>query len=623
MIKLAANSKGFENAKKPKAMLDFKNFFKDRPTVERPNSSYFQMLRGIDLDCGGSTNPGAYGAYFNAAQNASVEDVKVIATGAYAGFVGLPGRVWGAVNIEVEGGQFGVDTVGTSAAGTVIAGAVFKNQTVSAVRYAGFAPLCLVGFEIQTPASSIQAALTTVPGGPVSSNCINLIDGKIVCGAALRRTSPEAAAIDNSSGKSIYLRNVFVSGAKQVIKSGVQPAIATQGKWTRVEEYSYCNPTAEKVKNYPRKSVNLIDGQLNNTLETSTILQSQTPPDDLVLRHRWVRLPSLEDADCVDAAEFGIAPGNVSAAAMQKVIDTHPKIFLRPGRYILDGTVTLGSKTVLFGAARHLTQITHLPAWKVKSETPVITTVDDPQATTYIGDLSMGYNVAKKDVANSWFCMLDWKAGRNSMVHTGSAFAIPPSGGALETQGHSLIKVSGSGGGRWYFPGCHESNGFKHPDFRIFKANNTTQPLWLYGLNAEHPVCTRYTELAGSNVRVYGVKSEDRLDNMWFDPIVTFTNSTNAALFGHGALRDGPGENQGSVEVIGKSDRVLLTLIVPQTAGQANGFTILDKTSSPVGAKFPDCVVLFKRGSITAEDEAKMTHDPVDYSPVQTIAQTK
>lgn len=104
VIKLAANSNGYENAKSPKAMLEFKNFFKEKPTVERPNSNYFQMLRGIDLDCGGSTNPGAYGAYFNAAQNASVEDVKVTATGAYAGFVGRPGRAWGAVNIEVEGG---------------------------------------------------------------------------------------------------------------------------------------------------------------------------------------------------------------------------------------------------------------------------------------------------------------------------------------------------------------------------------------------------------------------------------------------------------------------------------------------------------------------------------------
>lgn len=619
VIKLAPNSKGYENAKSPKAMLEFKNFFKDKPTAERPNSSYFQMLRGIDLDCGGSTNPGAYGAYFNAAQNASIEDVKVIATGAFAGFVGLPGRAWGAVNIEVEGGQYGVDTVGTSAAGIVIAGAVFKNQTVSAIRCAGFAPLALVGFEIQTPAGSNRAALSTIAGGAANANCVNLIDGKIVCSA-----SPGTAAINNAAGKNIYLRNVFVSGAKQVVKSGAQPAVGASGDWTRIEEYSYCDPTAENVKKYPRKSQNLIDGQLSETPEVSTVLESQAPPEDLVLRHRWVRLPSLEDADCVDATEFGIAPGNVSAVALQKVIDTHQKIFLRPGLYKLDGTVTLGSKTVLFGAARHLTQITHNPSWKVKKETPVFTTVDDPEATTYLGDLSMGYGVAKGEVANSWFCLLDWKAGRNSMVHTGSAFAIPPSGGAQETNARSLLKVSGSGGGRWYFPGCHESNGMKHPDFRIFEAENTTQPLWIYGLNAEHPSCERYTEFAGSNIRIYGAKSEDRLDNTCFDPIVTFSNAKNAALFGHGALRDGPGENQGSVEVIGQSDRILITLVVPQTAGQqADGFTVLDKTGAPVGSKYPNCVSLFKRGNITAQDEAVMTHDPIDYGPAKVVAPTK
>lgn len=493
---------------------------------------------------------------------------------------------------------------------------MFKNQTNSAIRSTGFAPLALVGFEIQTPAGSDQAALTIVGGGSANANCVNLIDGKIICGA-----SPGIAGIDNSGGKNIYLRNVFVSGAKQVVKSGAEPAVDANGDWTHIQEYSYCDPKAGKVGKHPRKSQNLIDGKLSEAPEVVTVSEGQSPPEDISLRHRWVRLPSLEDADCVDASEFGIIPGDVSAAALQKVIDNHQKIFLRPGLYKLDGTITLGSMTVLFGAARHLTQITHRSSWKVETETPVTTTVDDPEATTYLGDLSMGYGVAKDEVANSWFCLLDWKAGRNSMVHTGSAFAIPPSKGALETQARSLIKVSGSGGGRWYFPGCHESNGMKHPDFRIFKAENTSQPLWIYGLNAEHSACNRYAEFAGSNIRIYGAKSEDRLDNTWFDPIVTFSNAKNVALFGHGALRDGPGKNQGSVEVIGESDRVLLTLIVPQSAGQAEGYTVLDKTDSPVGAKFPDCVSLFKRGSIGSEDEAVMTHDPIDYGPTAIAAQ--
>ena len=42
------------------------------------------------------------------AQNVSIENVKVLATNAFAGFCELPGAGGAAANLEVAGGRYGV-----------------------------------------------------------------------------------------------------------------------------------------------------------------------------------------------------------------------------------------------------------------------------------------------------------------------------------------------------------------------------------------------------------------------------------------------------------------------------------------------------------------------------------
>jgi len=612
VIKLTAGAAGFGDSANPKPLLRFLNLGKDNSGNEQADESYHQMVRGVDLDCSG--HAGAIGLYFNNAQNCSIENVKITATGAFTGLRGLPSAGTGVVNIEIEGGRYGIDDVGAGGSGSVIAGATLRNQTISAVRHQSFAPLTFVGFEIVTLPGSTSAALTTDTGfNQANFAALNLIDGIIRLGG-----TPAVAAIDNRSGtgKNFYARNVYVTGGDALVKSATNPAVTGTGTWKLIDEYSYCSQAPVLVG---KISSDLIDGTpsrapdpLSNGEVHSISDRASAPPADLLSRHVWPVLPSVDDTDAFDAYDAGIVPGNVSRAKLQAVIDGHRKIFLRKGIYLIDGTITLRKDTILYGADRNLTRIEVHPAWNPTSETPMITTANDASATTHLGDLSLGVDAT--DLANDWFVALDWQAGRNSLVHIGHIYRAPAltaPKNRRETQPHSLLRVRNSGGGRWYFAGAIKSFTSQHPSFRILKVEGTTEPLWFYGLNPEHPLGTdAYVEFTqAKNIRIYSVKSEFSDIAGWEDKsvILKFDRVTNLALFGHGALRNAV-QGRGVVEFI-DSDRVLATLIAPQLNRLTATGDTLRETWQGVrsGIAYPNVVALYKRGVITASDEAAMS----------------
>ncbi len=349
----------------------------------------------------------------------------------------------------------------------------------------------------------------------------------------------------------------------------------------------------------------------------------------------------MDDGDAFDAFNAGITPGNISSAALQNVINTHRKVFLRKGIYFLDGVVghngptpvygpiTLRRDTILFGAARHLTRIEVNPSWDPTSETAMIATYNDAAATTSIVGLTMGVDAT--DRVNDWFVALDWQAGRNSMVHIGHVYREPAftnPNPRVTTNPHSLLRIRNNGGGRWYGAGSRKNFTSMDPGglFRILKAEGTTEPLWIYGLNMEGPAGTdAYGEFnKTSNVRIYAVKTESAaLPSGYADKniLLKYVNVTNLAQFGHSAIRDAA-TGRGTVEFLGSgTDRVLATLICPQTGTVVpNSDTLRENlTGLPAdsaGILFPNVVSLYKRGAITAADEAVMRHDAVSYAPL-------
>ena len=65
---------------------------------------FMQSVENLTIDCNGQKgNAGAIGLRFAAAQASDIHDVKVIATGAFAGIYDIPSRSSaGAANVEVE-----------------------------------------------------------------------------------------------------------------------------------------------------------------------------------------------------------------------------------------------------------------------------------------------------------------------------------------------------------------------------------------------------------------------------------------------------------------------------------------------------------------------------------------
>ena len=212
-------------------------------------------LRNLDIDCGGQA--GAIGVVWPGAQGGCVESVRVVARGAHAGFYGLPGRNWGGIDLEVTGGEYGIRH-GYGAvqaanrevcAGVTIVGARLLGQTRRAIDYVDFVPLVRVGFTIEKDFAA-PGAVTISPVAVVESatntanNTLVLLDGSIVL-----RNAPGRAAIANpgngtTAGKTLYLRNVYVTGTTRLVEAttGTDLAAADSARWQRIDEYSYCDP---------------------------------------------------------------------------------------------------------------------------------------------------------------------------------------------------------------------------------------------------------------------------------------------------------------------------------------------------------------------------------------------
>jgi len=623
--------------------------------IETPDESYNQMLRGIVLDCSATPtrNKGAVGLHFYGAQGCSIENVKIIATNAHTGLRGLPSAGAGVVNLEIIGGSYGIDTFNngakkTGTASTVIAGLKLSGQTVRSVRSMGFAPLTIVGFEI-TPAANVPGFELEAATNP-SKSTVCLIDGKItVSGSA-------PVAIDNSSGRNFYARNVYVTGTDNLV-SRVSPAatLTAIGAWKRITEYSYCDlntgtqyPQPDDTSNgaVPVISRTLVNGVLAKIEITNGITANVLAvkvPNNLISRHIWAALPSVDDPDAIDATSDSRLPvaeritaadtGLKRSAKLQAILDKHKKVFLPKGTYRLGATIKLGRDNILFGADRNLTRIEVDSNWiPSATETPIITTENSADATTYLGDLSIGVDTggpeplptASSASSEDWFVALHWKAGRSSVVHIGSIYRSPFNNSRHVTNPHSLVKITNDGGGRWYFLTATKTYTSQHNDYRILKVEGTTEPLSFYAVNPEHPrVADTYLQfINASNVRIYSIKSEfdnDRSTTVMSPaPAVTSSvlwvrNCDNFAVYGHGAIRNGTA-GRGVVEFV-DSPNVLAALIVPQLDRMHT--TADDTLREKVGTattqiKFPDTVSLYKRGVIV---DAEIVHGDSFYGP--------
>ena len=234
----------------------------------------------------------------------------------------------------------------------------------------------------------------------------------------------------------------------------------------------------------------------------------------------------------------------------------------------------------------------------------MIRTVDDPDATTFLGHLSLQYeSVDDGDPDNDdhdWFNPIHWRAGRHSMVVGVYTRAEGRGGDARKTKGRKEFKISSNGGGRWYFMGRHQVKANKNPDYQILHVIRTHEPLWFYGLNLEKTASNWMAEIKNSrNIRIIGPKTEGDT------PIMRIHNTENMAWYGAGAMRNSPIKEGVHFSISGTSTGILAANINPQQNQKSTpeGYTLLDKTSGEsMGVKYRNMVSLFKRGEINDQD---------------------
>ncbi len=632
VLKLAANAVGFTNANSPRPMMSIRNFkaqnssatspiAPSNPMAEPPNfvdaanNLFIDDLRGIDFDCNG--NPGAIGFYYPAAQSATVEDVRIDATGAYAGIWGLPGRDAGGMNIEVEGGRFGI-IIRESMGGTMLSGIRLFNQTESSLVVEDFVPTTLAGFHIVKAAGPVFTSTSVNWANVVGS--LSLIDGVIEVGS-------NGVVLDNSNGKNLYLRNVYVTGSDQVIQSPTGTHSAT-GTWKRIREYAYTDQT-NPAGDPPYESgdslfrvFNMRNGVIDQVPEPTVeiVSDSSAPPVDLISRHVYADLPLYEGQNDgtinVSQPPYNAIPndGLDDRAAIQAAIDAAEtngigRVFIPRGRFEISDTVTLKSNTILFGVGREKTILAYHDSWQpTTGMVDFLDTVDDASATTFIGFMTLrsrttgGSSPAGTAPPYDRFNTIHWRVGRDSCFYGINFRALWIN---RPTNPHYDMKVTGNGGGRIYFLTNEGLFNRAHSGYRALYIEGTREPMWFYGVNFEatksfqlwggDPCDTNIEVVDGQNIVFLSLKREG------ISPGLILRNGRNIALYSSGGMRDVifPGSG-GYLQVLGSSDDILMANLLVQSTGTPNGEPLLLEAlngGSTNQVLYPEGVSLYQRGA--------------------------
>ncbi len=591
-------------------------------------------LRNLDLDCGG--HAGAVGVVFPAAQGSLIANVSVNATNATAGFQGLPGRNWGAVNVGVFGGRYGIRTgitaSGSLCAGSTLLGVRLEGQTVAPLEYDDFVPLVMAGFRISKAAGPLLAVKNSNSGNSTAWNTMTLLDGvlDITGGVATN------AAIANPGGKNLYLRNVYVRGATNLVQSSALAPLRGTGTWSRIDEYVHTDQRAAAAGTTSQLATySMLDGVTNRAAERVKLASPDCgpPPAGLLTRHLPSRgLPAYEGAGnlptiVVTDLPYGAVPGDAEddLAVIQRAVDDasaagHGRVFIpkssadgsSSGAFLLSGTLVLRSNTVLFGASKnYVSELRTHASWRPAVAADIVRTENDVTGAPYLGDLAIATDIT---LYRHPFTFVHWRAGAASETFD-LRMEVPYEFNPPANSNHYTgVRFSGSAGGRHYFypegeldkvanaTSFYVSNNGNQ--YRMLRIEGTTQPLWLYGYNLEGGKRDRRDYDAeirdAANVRWVGWKREGACS------MLRLENATNFALYAAGAMREALAADRAMFDITGACSGILFANVLIQADEGTNApSATLRETidGQPTHAVvYPAGVSLYKRGAI--DDDA-------------------
>ncbi len=571
------------------------------------NSSFI----GIDIDCG--DNPGAFGVYAPAAQLNHWADITIDASKALGGWSGLSGRQSAISNLKIIGGVWQIKNDnrqyegcgGSTVAGLTLVG---DGRTTQPITNADFVPLTIVGFDI-TQTNSGEVALSGDQSG-TGYGAIAMIDGIVRSGGD--------TPFDNSSGKSMYLRNIYVTGTNNLVQSGSRPVVTGSGTWKRINEYAYSDQTTLNggQSQYPTSS--MIDGdvktaiQLPEPLDPADISSSvSAPTHDPVARHT-ITIPRVDTGPFENIEVHGAISnnsverpesGNIfsngddsevasSSSAIEAAIAAaeaagHNRVFVPKGNFYIDERIEMRPDTVFFGMGTYVSFIATRANWQPTGITFMLRSANDANGTAHLSGITLmnkrnhgsgdgGLGGAK---GFDWFSRIHWRTGRHSSLigPLGKEEWFDGMGDDVDPDKLSLgisntkrqFYVTNNGGGKFYSIMGLYNGAYGHVDSRVMLIEGTSEPLHIYGLNGEAGKRTEapghhMTEIIGaSNIRIYGSKREGGGSTTYIN------DSNNIGIYGQGRQNSGL---QGVHVIVGSSDDIVI------------GLSLKDKPNSGIGS---------------------------------------
>lgn len=663
VIKLASSASGFGNASAPRPVVAFRHWFGlgssipgDLNAIDpysapstwtyAPDSMFNAAMVNIDVDTNG--NAGAIGACLSAAQYCWFNNIKVTATGSYAAFGHLGTASNTYANLEGVGGQYGIcqRTIGSLVigGGAMIARLKLTGQTVRCIDTSDYQPIVIAGAEL-SPAAGGEAWRSTGDAGFTAAGTLILVDGVV--------TQASGIAFNNTLGKSIYLRNVYVTGGAAVTKMGSASQVNSGGTWTLVSEYASVDQyAASRSTPYETNPAIEFDSDIKHQsivagVKSSTTAQpivtvttsASAPAYDLVSKHCPDQFPAIDNGPYIDvtAAPYSVpmegdldteafyryessnGPYTARHVALQQAIDDahaagHGRVLIPFGSVAIGAALNLRSTTRLFGVGTRSTAIFVQKAWAPSSGSPVMVTTDDnTEGLAQLANLQIaiprryGSAGAGGVMSADRFSHVVWRQGRKSTV-SNVFFAVDYTDPAISAYPRQVFTVTGGGGGRHYMVNSDGRNNIG-ASWRAIKVQGTSQPCSFYGANCEASKGYSYTSLecpetnievnGASNVRIYSSKREGDAPTLWV------IGSSNVGHFGGSKMQQPtnaaaqPSRSPWAYyRISGVSDGVLIAGAYPYAEGAwLTPYTLYDQING-VNVAMPEGVSVYKRGEL-------------------------
>jgi len=527
VIVLADHAPGFDDPEQPKPVLHFWSRMEwgeniDR-TLPQPSINFNQKITDIDIDLG-KGNPGAVGINHQGAEGSVVENVNILAEGAFAGIQTAPGSGGGIYSVSVRGGRYGLyirnkNTYRASQPSPLVAAVELTGQTEKSILYDGRGPLTLVGAVIEG-----AGILSDCPRSVNWNGAMNIVDAVI-------RMDDDGPAV--RSNHSVVLENVYVENAATIvqIKKGWELPGRKDG-WLHVRRCAVASGSrsGKWAGDSLRRDDLWIDARKVSDPYVETDTTRPLSLREFILKHSWPKpFPSglVKGAVNVKDPPYLASGDGITddLQAIQKAIDENEMVFIPGGTFAISGPLRLKSGTKIAGLGNVQTVITPTkePGSFSDPDHPLalIETTDDADASTVLASMKL-----LVPVRNPCVYAICWRAGRRSVVR--NVYPVRETSHPHATaMGIPMVRIEKSGGGKWF------TNVLLHwwdqgPSYRHLRIDNTSEPLTFYMLEPQHGRGEYMVEIINSsNIDVFSVKSEGDYG------VFSLSGCSNVRVFGY------------------------------------------------------------------------------------------